>query len=905
MKKRKGKSLISLFICFSMIVTMIPSAVWAESTVKKDSATNSDINVTEEKQTEVEKKQHNLSTNSALNEETNREEKNKADKVPSVENEKNQQANNMNRPVEKPSVYDSQANMTSKAVKKINTKELGYTVNAKTTTNLNVRTRATSSSNKLGVIKNGTKIVIKGFVKNSDSTWYETTYKGKKGYVSGKYVNVNSYTYKNRVGRSVGEVFLYVVSGTNTIYKSLEIPKDKNIKVISRISTNKGDRYKIEYNGKTGYTKGLNLNVDPIEYVFKMPMTLKFRLLDSANAYQGTTSNGKVQYRIPKNDTVYITEKIKRQSYSWYKVKHNNKIVYCRTKDIDIVKLKYKDRIGITKSAISTYVESEGKAVKNNTIPKGKQFKLLGRIYTTTDKSIYKVSYNGIAGYILNKNVDLNPIMEQFQYEDKIKVKLKKETKLYKSTTTSYNVLYTVPSGTYLKFSEKIYRDLESWYKTTYNGKTVYCKTKDVDIRKEIIKNIQRNTTGSFYLYKEVSNKSKRLITVPKQKVVKLLSRVETENRVYLQIEYNGTVGYAVESFVNQYLKDDYVVSSRNFGLAVKGETTNSTSFYADASKESKKVYSVKKGTDFNTLSELKMNSGSKWYKISYKDQTLYVPAADAKIFKIVYKKITRGYNQKGVNLRSGLGTNTEVKTYIPAKSIIEIKERYNTVSGYWYKVEYNGYTGYASGASSYVSIKDVGIDISKYNTDIDWKKVKDSGIDFVFIRVGYTGYGNGVQVEDPYFQQHIKGAISAGLDIGVYFFTQAINVREAKKEVDFAANVIEPYKKYINLPLVVDSEFIDGSRPGRADHLSKTDRTNILDAFCQRVEYRGYKPMIYMSKSWITGQLYYDKIKQYPIWVAQYNIQNTTPQPYKYWQYTSGGTVPGIRGRVDMNIKI
>ena len=900
-RKKTGKILVSLFVCFSMVVTMIPSVGWADSSIKSEAVTGNSKPVTEQGESQVEKDTTVVEPNTSENKiEPERETTNKVETMSPVEQVNPQTLQDSQD--KKEAEVDKPALFATKNGKKISMKTLGYKVNVKTTANLNVRKSPSASSAKVGYLNYDTKFVINGFVKNNNGTWFETTVKGKRGYVSADYVNVNNYTFKSRVGRTTATVPVYTISTTNTLVESFSIPKNRKVRIVSRISTNKGDRYKVKYDGKYGYIKNTGIDVDPIIDTFKMPMTLKFKLLDSANAYKGIVSNGKPLYKIAKNETVYISEKISKQSYNWYKVKHNNKTVYCKTRDVDIVKVKYNDRIGITKATISTYTEEGGKVVKNNTIPKGKRFELIGRIYTTEEKSIYKVAYNGIEGYILNKNVDLNPIMDTFKYDDKLEVELKASTKLYKGTTTSYTVLYTVPKGTDLKISEKIYRDKEAWYKTTYSGKTVYCKVKDVDIKSETINHGQRNTTGSFSLYKEVSNKSKCIKTVPAKKRIDLLGKVRTEGTVYLEIKYSGIVGYAIEKDVKDLFSEEFIVDSYDFGLSVDGETTASTSFYDEPSKEGKKVFNVKKRTEFTTLGVVEMNTGE-WYKISYKDKTLYVPQKDSKIARLIYKKIVIAYNTGSLNLRAGLGTNTKVKCVIPAKAIIEVEERYQTTSGYWYKVKYNGYTGYVKG--SYIKFKDVGIDVSKYNTDIDWHKVKSSGIDFVFIRLGYTGYGNGVQVEDPYFKQHIEGAIDAGLDVGVYFFTQAINTREAKKEVDFATKVLEPYKDDVSLPLVVDSEYIDGSRPGRADHLSKTARTQVLDAFCSRVEYRGYEPMIYMSKSWITGNLNYEDIKQYPIWVAQYNTHNTTPQPYAYWQYTSGGSVPGIRGRVDMNIKI
>lgn len=903
MRKRKkaGKSLVSLFICLCMMVSMIPSEGWASSVNETEMTAGSNVVKTEKDVTDINSSSSSVNpTETEASVKLEYKNKNSANKKEPAQSEVQKKGNIVKRKkadVEKPVL------LTETNKKTINMKTLGYTVNGKTTANLNVRKSPTTSSSKIGYFQYGTKIIIKGFVKKNGSTWYETAFNGKKGYVSASYVNENNYKFKNRIGHTTGMVKVYNVSANNTLAEKFSIPKNTDVRIVSRISTNKGNRFSVSYKGKNGFIGSTGINVDPIKHIFKLPMTLKFKTLEATNAYKSTISNGKVLYRIPKNDVVYVYERIARQSYYWYKVKHNGKIVYCKTKDLDVVKYKYKDRTGIALKSVGTYIESKGKVVKNNTILKNQKFSILGRIYTTTDKSIYKVSYKDKIGYILNKNVNLNPIWETFKYADKLTVKLKKDTKMYSGTNTVNKVLYTARKGTNLTISEKIYRDKEPWYKVISNGKTAYCKSSGMDIRSEIIENGERNTTGAFVLYKEVSNHSKHLKTVPSKKRVDVLGKVKTQGKVYLEIKYAGTVGYAIEKNIKNLLSKEYIVESYNYASEIKGETTASTSFYYHASKNSQRAYNVKKGTKFVAIGFVEMNNG-KWYKIKYNNKTLYVPTSAAKISKLIYNKITIAYNTVDLNLRAGVSTQSKVKCIIPKRAIIEVKERYQTASGYWYKVKYNGYTGYIK-KGTYITFKEVGIDVSKYNTSINWKKVKNSGIDFVFIRLGYTGYGNGVQVEDPYFKDHIEGAIDAGLDIGVYYFTQAINPREAKKEVDFAARVLEPYKRHMKLPLVVDSEFISSDRPGRADHLSKKERTDVLKAFCQRVEYRGYDPMIYMSKSWITGQLNYNEIKQYPIWVAQYNTHNTTPQPYKYWQYTSGGYVSGISGYVDMNIKI
>ena len=191
------------------------------------------------------------------------------------------------------------------------------------------------------------------------------------------------------------------------------------------------------------------------------------------------------------------------------------------------------------------------------------------------------------------------------------------------------------------------------------------------------------------------------------------------------------------------------------------------------------------------------------------------------------------------------------------------------------------------------------GIDVSKYQPNIDWKTVKASGIEFVIIRVGYRGSSTGVLVEDPYFKQHIKGATDAGLKVGVYFFTQAITKAEAVEEASMALSLTEGYN--LAYPIFIDTERVSGN--ARANNLDKATRTEIVDAFCKTIQNAGKKAGVYASKSWYNNQLNASKLDNYCIWVAQYNTECTYTGRYSIWQYTETGKVPGISSYVDLNI--
>ena len=191
------------------------------------------------------------------------------------------------------------------------------------------------------------------------------------------------------------------------------------------------------------------------------------------------------------------------------------------------------------------------------------------------------------------------------------------------------------------------------------------------------------------------------------------------------------------------------------------------------------------------------------------------------------------------------------------------------------------------------------GIDVSKYQPNIDWKTVKASGIEFAIIRVGFRGSSSGALVEDPYFKQHIKGATDAGLKVGVYFFTQAITKAEAVEEASMALALTKGYN--LEYPIFIDTERASGN--ARANNLSKANRTEIVEAFCKTVQNAGRKAGVYASKSWYNDQLNVSKLDKYCIWVAQYNTSCTYNGRYSIWQYTETGKVPGISGYVDLNI--
>lgn len=192
-----------------------------------------------------------------------------------------------------------------------------------------------------------------------------------------------------------------------------------------------------------------------------------------------------------------------------------------------------------------------------------------------------------------------------------------------------------------------------------------------------------------------------------------------------------------------------------------------------------------------------------------------------------------------------------------------------------------------------------LGIDVSKWQGEIDWDKVKNDGIDFAIIRCGYRGSATGSLVEDPYFEQNIKGAAAAGIKVGVYFFSQAVNEVEAVEEASAAVRLIKDYE--LQYPVFIDTESAGGD--GRADSLDVKTRTAVCEAFCSTIENAGYEAGVYASRNWYNKNLETASLEPYIIWLAEYRSVPLYQGYYHMWQYTSKGKVDGIDGKVDMNI--
>ena len=191
------------------------------------------------------------------------------------------------------------------------------------------------------------------------------------------------------------------------------------------------------------------------------------------------------------------------------------------------------------------------------------------------------------------------------------------------------------------------------------------------------------------------------------------------------------------------------------------------------------------------------------------------------------------------------------------------------------------------------------GLDISEHQGQIDWEQVRAAGFDFAFIRIGYRGYSVGDIYPDDFALANLEGAKAAGLQVGAYFYSQAISTAEAAEEaawcLDFLAN------RQLDLPLVYDWEYVSPS--ARTGSMDKAAVTACAQTFCEAIESAGYQPMLYFNTHIARDLLDLPALRQYPFWLAQYKDQMDYPYQVDFWQYTEEGSVPGIEGDVDIDL--
>lgn len=193
-----------------------------------------------------------------------------------------------------------------------------------------------------------------------------------------------------------------------------------------------------------------------------------------------------------------------------------------------------------------------------------------------------------------------------------------------------------------------------------------------------------------------------------------------------------------------------------------------------------------------------------------------------------------------------------------------------------------------------------VGADISKYEDYVDFVKLRKAGLDFVMLRVGARGYGTGQLVLDEYFTDNIKRAGDAGLDVGVYFSSQAITAEEAVEEASMVLEALADYR--ITYPVAFDMGFVENDT-ARIENLSKAEKTEIAKTFLDTIAAEGYMTVIYGDKEWLIKEIDMSKLTAYDVWLSQ--LQDVPDYPYRFtmWQYTTSASVDGIAGYASLNV--
>lgn len=220
-------------------------------------------------------------------------------------------------------------------------------------------------------------------------------------------------------------------------------------------------------------------------------------------------------------------------------------------------------------------------------------------------------------------------------------------------------------------------------------------------------------------------------------------------------------------------------------------------------------------------------------------------------------------------------------------------------------KYDHEGFSTGEDGVTRYKNAA-VGIDVSEFQGEIDWYAVKASGIDFAFIRAGYRGMTQGLLTEDSRFQENMKNAGSAGVKRGVYFFSQAVTESEAAAEAGFIIEKLQGEK--LEYPVVFDweppvpsEELPENSL--RAHGCTGDTVTKCAAAFCKRVKEAGYIPCVYFNKNQAYNFYDLEELRDYDFWYAEYNPLPSMAYNFRIWQYTDGGSVPGIETTVDLDI--
>lgn len=331
-------------------------------------------------------------------------------------------------------------------------------------------------------------------------------------------------------------------------------------------------------------------------------------------------------------------------------------------------------------------------------------------------------------------------------------------------------------------------------------------------------------------------------------------------------------------------------------GNKVRLRTTMSTQ------SDSNIISQVNNGHRLLCVAEGTAKNGSRWRQAMYDGKKIFISAQ--------YSEATNE-DPNNLNSKPQSSSSSKPQDNSSSKPDAPVLQGWQTISGktYFY-VNGQPVTGWQIIGGmrhlfddSGVKISKTGVDVSRYQLNIDWKKVKEAGIDFAIIRVGYRGYETGKLVLDNYFEKNIKGATAAGIPCGVYIYSTAINTAEAIEEANYVLNAVKNYK--LEYPIMYDVErYTD-----RCAGVTKKQFTDNTIAFLDTIKKAGYKAMYYTYRNFLQNHLEYERLKSYDLWLAVYsNAADDSPvfkYNYKIWQYSSSGKVDGIPGNADLNIQV
>ncbi len=389
--------------------------------------------------------------------------------------------------------------------------------------------------------------------------------------------------------------------------------------------------------------------------------------------------------------------------------------------------------------------------------------------------------------------------------------------------------------------------------------------------------------------YKDGKEETKSAKLIVKAAEVKKITLDQTKVtlKVGESLKLNPTIETTGYTGCLWYTSDKTIVSvEEHGGGTIKALKPGKVTITAKASEDTSKTASCEvtvsgKDLSSDTATPLKDKNGKQLY---VKKDGKYVPAVAADYYKYdVFYRLN-----EDVEYRYTGWQNIDGKRYFFDKNGNKVTGD-QVIQGVKYSFGSDGALSTGSGV--------LGIDVSKHNGSIDWNAVKNSGVSFVIIRCGYRGSSTGALIADPKFAANIQGATAAGLKVGLYVFSQAVNNREAVEEASMAIEKARGYK--ITYPIFIDVE----AAGGRADGIDNGTRTEVIRTFCNTVQAEGYTAGLYANRNWLNTKISTGSLGNVKVWLAQYAAAPTYNGRYEMWQYSSTGKIGGIKGNVDLNI--